>query len=212
MVAMTFIIAHLGELMERSGELLALCLVALSSALLLGVPLGVLCAYRNRLAERVLAASAATMAIPGLALIGLMMAVTGGPGLRPTLAVMILYALIPIIRSTRGALGALTVPGYPIAGLREWFRFQDPAAIDLQTAIPALIGGLRSAAIGTIGSATLCSMIGGGGLGVFIVRGAQTRESALVLMGAVPITLLVVMVDQLFVRWLGRISVQPPAG
>ncbi len=69
--------------------------------------------------------------------------------------------------------------------------------------MPVVIAGLRTAAVWTIGTATLCAFIGAGGLGVFINRGIETVDARMVLLGVVPAAGLALVVDALF-AWCGR--------
>lgn len=211
MMTMAFISAHLGEVAERFGEHCALCLVTLSSAVLLGIPIGIMCARHRHLAARALLASSTVMAVPSLALLGLLVILTGGIGLLPTLMAMIVYALVPIVQSTREAV-AMSAPEHHRYGRWRWFPLPEILGIDLHRAMPMVISELRRAALWTIGSATLCAVIGGGGLGVFIIRGIASMDGTLVLMGAVPVVAMALATDWLFGRALAQSATTPPAG
>jgi osmoprotectant transport system permease protein len=62
--------------------------------------------------------------------------------------------------------------------------------IELPIAFPAMIAGIRTAAVEVIASATLAAFIGGGGLGDFVTRGFALYDPRIMLVGAIPVALL----------------------
>ncbi|HEX9485392.1 MAG TPA: hypothetical protein VF929_12455, partial [Gemmatimonadaceae bacterium] len=60
---------------------------------------------------------------------------------------------------------------------------------------PAIMAGVRTAAVITVGTATLAAFIGAGGLGEPIVAGLSLADSRMVLSGALPAALLAVIAD-----------------
>jgi osmoprotectant transport system permease protein len=61
-----------------------------------------------------------------------------------------------------------------------------------------IIGGIRTAAVINIGTATLAAFIGAGGLGEFIVTGLALNQTSLILMGAIPAAVLAIVTELLF--------------
>jgi osmoprotectant transport system permease protein len=80
--------------------------------------------------------------------------------------------------------------------------FQRLYMVELPIAIPVIMGGIRTATVIIIGTATLAAMIGGGGLGDFIVTGLGMVRDELILLGAVPAAILALLAE--FV--LGRLE------
>ena len=62
-------------------------------------------------------------------------------------------------------------------------------------AIPVIMAGVRTAAVITVGTATLAAFIGAGGLGDPIVAGLALSDSRMILSGAIPAALLAFVVD-----------------
>jgi osmoprotectant transport system permease protein len=62
--------------------------------------------------------------------------------------------------------------------------------VEIPLAVPAIVTGIRIAAVEVISSATLAAFIGGGGLGDFITRGFALFDVSVMLVGAIPIALL----------------------
>jgi osmoprotectant transport system permease protein len=67
--------------------------------------------------------------------------------------------------------------------------------VELPLATPAIVGGIRVAAVVGVGSATIAAAIGAGGLGQYIYRGLSMVDSTVILAGAIPAALLAVAVD-----------------
>ena len=75
--------------------------------------------------------------------------------------------------------------------------------VRLPLATPVILAGLRTAAVLTVGTATLAAFIGAGGLGEPIVSGLQLADATRILGGAIPAALLAVVVDRAL-AWLER--------
>jgi osmoprotectant transport system permease protein len=181
-------------------EHLGLVSGAVIASVLIGVPLGILAARRARLGAVVLAVTGIVQTIPSLALLALMipLPLIGGTGAKPALIALSLYGLLPVVRNTltglrdippnlREAAAGLGLP--PRAVL---FR------IELPMASRAILAGIKTSAVITVGTATLGALIGAGGYGQEILRGVQLNDPARILEGAIPAAILALLVEALF--------------
>ena len=75
-------------------------------------------------------------------------------------------------------------------------------------AAPTILAGVKTAAVISIGTATLAAFIGAGGLGEPIVTGLALNSTELILQGAIPAALLAILVELLF-EGLERLLVKP---
>jgi osmoprotectant transport system permease protein len=75
--------------------------------------------------------------------------------------------------------------------------------VELPLALPAIVAGIRVAAVVGVGSATIAAAIGAGGLGQYIYRGLSMVDTTVILAGAIPAALLALSVDG-GLWWLGR--------
>jgi osmoprotectant transport system permease protein len=75
--------------------------------------------------------------------------------------------------------------------------------VELPLAMPAIVAGVRIAAVVGVGSATIAAAIGAGGLGQYIYRGLSMVDSTVILAGAIPAALLALTVDGTLL-WLER--------
>jgi osmoprotectant transport system permease protein len=200
-----FWLAHRGELATLLAEHVLLVAISTAVAAAVGVPLGILAAHRPRLASPLVGIANVVQTIPSLAMFGFLLPVplVGGVGARAALVVLVLYGLLPIVRST--------IVG--IAGIDRSIRDAGVAMgmtprqllriVELPLALPSIIAGVRVAAVVGVGSATIAAAIGAGGLGQYIYRGLSMVDTTVILAGAVPAALLALLVDGALL-WLER--------
>ncbi len=181
---------------RRTGEHLYLVIVSLLAAIVVALPLGVVCAKRRRIGQVVLGAVGILQTVPSLALIVLMIPLLG-IGRLPALAAMFLYSLLPIVRNT--ATGLLDIApslreSAAALGLPPWARLR---LVELPIAARSILGGIKTSAVLNVGTATLGALIGAGGYGQPILAGIRLDDRSQILEGAIPAALLA-----LFVQWL----------
>ncbi len=186
---------------------LGLSLGALSIAMLLFIPLGVLVSTGGKLTSAIIGAVAAVRVIPSLAVILLLLPIFG-LGWRPALIALTLLAGPPLVINTdiglRGVDPATleAATGLGMTGPQRFWRVKVPLAL------PVIVTGVRSAAVEVIGSATLAAFVGAGGLGTFITSGITLMDERMLLSGALLVTLLALLTEWILARLELRVS--PP--
>jgi osmoprotectant transport system permease protein len=187
----------IAELLQRTLEHVLLSLGATLLAVLVAVPLGVVATRKRRLERPLLAFVDLVQTIPSLALFGLLipLPVIGGIGATPAVVALLLYALLPIARTTVGGIRGVDRAAREAALGMGMTDRQLLFGVELPLATPVLLAGVRVAAVTSIGTATIAAAIGAGGLGTFVFRGVAVLDNRLILMGAVPAALLAVIVD-----------------
>jgi osmoprotectant transport system permease protein len=193
----------LSQILRATVEHVLLVLTAVAAAVAIGLPLGVWAHRHPRAARPILLSIDVVQTIPSLALFGLLLPLPLIGGIGPQLAILVLflYALLPIVRNTVAGLAQVPpeIRESAVAmGLRPKEILRE---VDLPLAAPAVAGGLRIAAVTSIGTATVAAAIGAGGLGVFLYQGLATVEESLLFAGAVPAVLLAILADRLFL-WI----------
>ncbi len=181
-------------LARRVWTHLGLCGVALLAGALLAIPLGLYLERHRRGAEPVIGLLGLIQTVPSLALLAFMIPFLG-VGALPAVAALWLYSLFPMVRNTytgvrdadpRAVEAATALGMTPGQVLRE---------VRLPLAAPVLMAGVRTAAVITVGTATLAAFIGAGGLGEPIVTGLQLANTGMILSGAIPAAALALLVD-----------------
>jgi osmoprotectant transport system permease protein len=178
---------------QLARQHLLLVLLALLVGCAAGIPLGVLAALVPRLRQVVLALAGVLQTVPSLALLALLIPLLGRIGTVPALVALSAYALLPIVRNT--CIGLLQVP----AGLRTaalalgLTRRQALLAVELPLAAPVILAGIKTAAVMSVGTATIAAFIGAGGFGERITTGLALNDNDLMLAGAIPAALLALL-------------------
>jgi len=193
----SYLSEHLGELATATAEHVGLSLGATLAAIVIGLPLGVVASRSPRLERPMLGAIDVVQTIPSLALFGLLLPLplSGGIGAPPAVIALLLYALLPIVRTTVvGIRGVEPSIVEAARGLGATDR-QRLLRVELPLAAPTILAGVRVEAVTSIGTATIAAAIGAGGLGTFVFRGVAVVDNRLILLGAVPAALLAVVVD-----------------
>jgi osmoprotectant transport system permease protein len=174
---------------EAMGQHLLLSLTALAICVLVGVPLGFWIARRANAAQAVINGFGALRLVPSLAILFLALPYLG-TGFRPALFALVILAFPPVIINTYAGIHNVDRAVVEAAFGMGMQPNQVLRQIELPLALPAVIAGIRTAAVEVIASATLAAFIGGGGLGDFITRGFAVYEPPIMLVGAIPVALL----------------------
>ena len=184
----------LGRNTLRHLELTAMALIP---AVAVGVGASILVFRVGWLSRAVIYAAGLLQTIPSIALLAFMIPLFG-IGATPAIVALFLYSLLPIARNTVTALVTVDPVLLRVAKAMGLTRWQELRHVLLPLAAPSVLAGARTAAVISIGTATLAAFIGAGGLGDPIVTGLALNNHALILQGAVPAALLAVAVEFLF--------------
>jgi osmoprotectant transport system permease protein len=173
---------------------LQLVLFALLAAVAVAVPLGLVLERTRRGAEWVVGGLGVLQTIPSIALLAFMIPLLG-VGFLPALVALWLYALYPIARNTYTGVRSADPEAVEACEAMGATATQRLLWVRLPLAAPIVIAGVRTAAVITVGAATLAAFIGAGGLGEPIVTGLALADPRLILSGALPAALLALVVD-----------------
>lgn len=200
----------IAEQQEKLGiqimQHLGLTFLSLLLAIIVGVPLGILIARKQKISGSVLGIAGILQTIPSIALLGFMIPVFG-IGAAPAIVALLIYALLPIIRNTYTGLKGVDPAVIEAAKAMGMNKKQMLFKVELPLAMPVLIAGIRTAAVINVGVATLASFVAAGGLGEFIFGGISLNNTNMILAGAIPAALLAIVLDQL-IAWVQRSGYQ----
>ncbi len=186
------------DLWTLTRQHLTLVLLSVGVACLIGIPLGVLAAFYAPLRQTVLALVGVLQTVPSLALLAILIPVLGMIGTVPALVALCVYALLPIVRNT--CTGILQVPeGLRMAALALGLSKRDRLLyVDLPLALPVILAGVKTAAVMSVGTATIAAFIGAGGYGERITIGLALNDNDMLLAGAIPAAVLALLTQGLF--------------
>lgn len=206
---------------DAAARHLTLLFGTLAPALVIGLPLGILCHWRPRWQPGLFAALNIIQTVPSVALFGLLMAPlaglaqafpalgalgVSGTGLAPALIALTLYALLPLVRGVVAGLGQVPDAVRESArgmGMSAWQRFWH---VDVPLALPVWLRSLRVVAVQTVGMAVVAALIGAGGFGALVFQGLLSSALDLVLLGVIPVVALAVVLDALFTLAIGALE------
>ncbi|GAB3323001.1 hypothetical protein GCM10027299_18860 [Larkinella ripae] len=194
-----FVIQQGDKLIEQTLTHIGLTFLSLCLALLIGLPTGILIAYRPKIAAVVLAVVGVLQTIPSIALLGFLIPVLG-IGAGPALVALFLYALLPIVRNTYVGIREVSPALKETARGMGMTPRQVLTRLELPLALPVIFAGIRTATVINVGVATLAAYIAAGGLGEFIFGGIALNNTNMVLAGAIPAALLAILFDFLLAR------------
>ena len=183
-----------GELLIRTGEHIVLTGLSTGTAVLVGIPLGILVHKKRWLRGPVLGAVGVLQTIPSLAMLTILLVLLGQIGMLPAVAALVMYALLPIVVNTQTGLEEVPAGAVEAATGCGMSGGQLLRLVELPLALPVIVAGVRTAAVVSVGIATLSAFIGAGGLGQFINEGLALLNTELLLLGAVPAALLALLV------------------
>ena len=175
-------------------EHILISLLAISIASVLGIILGIIISEYRRFSGLILGTVNILYTIPSIALLGFFITITG-VGNTTALIALIIYALLPIIRSTY--IGIVNINPLIIEASEGMgsTKLQQLFKVKLPLALPVLMSGIRNMVTMTIALAGIASFVGAGGLGVAIYRGITTNNSAMTFLGSLLIAILALVFD-----------------
>ncbi|GGB97547.1 ABC transporter permease [Pseudoduganella buxea] len=186
------------DLARLTGQHVLLVGMSVLLACLAGIPLGIVAAYRARLRQGVLGLAGMLQTIPSLALLAILIPLLGRIGIVPALVALFVYALLPIVRNTCTGLAGVPRGLRQAAlalGLNRWQRLSH---VELPLALPVILAGVKTAAVMSVGTATIAAFIGAGGYGERITTGLALNDNNMMLAGALPAAVLALVTQGLF--------------
>jgi osmoprotectant transport system permease protein len=192
-----FFLRHHSEILQSTLEHVWLVGIAMSLAVLVGIPLGVVAVRRPWLSNPILGGANIAETIPSLALFGFLLPIPwlGARADRLAITALALYALLPIIRNTVAGISGVDAPVREAARGMGLTDTQILMKVEFPLAFSTILAGVRVATVLTIGIATIAAAVGAGGLGEFIFRGLAMVNNQLILAGAIPAALLALAAD-----------------
>lgn len=194
-------------LFQMTYEHILMVFLGIGLALIVGVPLGILCTKNKRFETIIISLANVIQVVPSLAMLAILMIIFG-LGLKTIVIGLFLYSLLPIIRNTFVGLREVNQnsveagEGMGMTPMQILFKVKFPLSL------PFILAGLRIAVVIAIGVATLAPFIGGEGLGREIVSGINVRDANKIYGGAIMATLLAIILDYLLGKLQTRLEVK----
>ncbi|HMM81973.1 MAG TPA: ABC transporter permease [Terrimesophilobacter sp.] len=168
--------------------------LSLGAALLVGIPIGLLIGHTGKGKNFVIALTGSFRALPTFGLLLFIILFTG-LGLGPLVFVLAILAIPPIIAGAYSGLDSVnreTIDAARAIGMTEW---QILGKVEIPLALPLILGGVRSATLQIIATATIAGYVGLTGLGRFLIEGLALHDYTLAFAGAILVAALALVAD-----------------
>lgn len=175
-------------------EHLKISFMALAIVTVLGVFIGIMMSRSEMFAKITLGIVSFMYTIPSIALFGVFVGITG-IGLKSALLAIVIYGLLPIVRSTYTGIVEVDNNVKDVAVGMGTTNLQMLYKIELPLALPVIFSGIRTVAVMCIALTGIASFIGAGGMGVAIWRGITTNNSQMTILGSLFVALLAAATD-----------------
>lgn len=179
---------------QRLGEHLFYTGLSIGFALVIAVPLGLAIGHTGRGRAFVIALTSAARALPTFGFL-LFIVLLAGLSLGPLLAVLVVLAVPPLLAGVYAGIEAvdrMPIDAARAIGMSEW---QILGRVEVPLGLPLMVGGLRSAVLQVIATATIAGYVAQGGLGRFLIEGLAHRDFTLAIVGAILVAALALAVD-----------------
>lgn len=198
---LTYFYENYSQILSYTTEHVELVGIAIIIAILIGVPVGIYLTTNEELAETVLQITSIIMTVPSIALFGIMIPILSvigqGIGFLPALIALVLYSQLPIIRNTYTAINNVDPDIRDAAKGIGMTTIQRLVKVEIPNSMSLIMAGIRTATVLNIGIGAIAAFIGSGGLGVLINQGISRSNSTMVLAGAIAVSILAILADQI---------------
>lgn len=166
-------------------------------AIVVAVPLGLWIGHTGRLRGLAIATTGALRALPTLGVLTLVV-IWRGIGLTPPILALVVLAVPPLLAGAYAGVESVdrrTVDAARGMGMTEW---QVLTRVEVPLGLPLLLGGLRSAVLQVVATATIAAYVGLGGLGRYIIDGMAVQDYPQTLAGSILVVVLALALDGAF--------------
>lgn len=182
------------DVVKAALEHMQLSFSAVAIGILIAVPLGIMLTRRPAVGKKVLAVMGVLQTVPSMVMFGLLLPVSGVGKLTARI-VLVIYSILPILRNTYTGISEVPDDYIEAATGLGMSSMQTLLRVEFPIALPVIITGIRLSCVYIISWATVATIIGGGGLGDVIYMGLARYNHAMVLLGAIPASILAIVVS-----------------
>jgi osmoprotectant transport system permease protein len=191
-----------GQVSKALWQHVRLTVISTFFVLIIAIPLGILLTRKAFRKAAPVAMTFANMgqATPAIGLLALLV-IWLGTGEKAALIGIIIYAVLPVLSTTIAGLKANDPTLLEAARGIGMSQLGVLAKVELPLAVPLILAGVRTALVLNVGTATLATFGGGGGLGVLITTGITTQRMPVLVLGSILTVSLALLVD-----WLASLA------
>ena len=192
-------------LTARILEHLQYTAVAVIFSALVAIPIGMIIGHTGRGTFLVVTGVNALRALPtlGVLLLGVLL---WGLGLVPPTVALMLLGIPPLLAGTYAGIANVDRAVVDAARSMGMTEQRVLLRVEVPNALPLILGGLRTATLQIVATATVAAYASLGGLGRYLIDGIKVRQFYLALVGALMVTALALILDAAlaFAVWLSE--------
>ncbi|HLQ96029.1 MAG TPA: ABC transporter permease [Pseudogracilibacillus sp.] len=196
----------ISSLLDMTYEHIGMVFLGIGLALIVGIPLGVLCTKNKTIETIIITIANLVQVIPSLALLAILMLIFG-LGFKTVVIGLFLYSLLPIIRNTAVGLKEVEEETIEAGHGVGMTAIQLLIKVKFPLSLPFILAGVRIALVIAVSVATLAPFVGGEGLGREIVAGINVRDGDKIFSGAIFTAALAILLDSLLGMLQRRLEV-----
>jgi osmoprotectant transport system permease protein len=207
MAIFKYIFLNFSMIMKLLSQHVFIVFVSLAISVLIGISLGIFVTRgrKNLFKKSIITMSGFLQSVPSIGVIALIFVYTG-IGARTAIISLAIYSIVPVFFNTSSAL--FSVPG----DLKEYAKGMGMTdreilfRIEIPLSVRSIFAGIRTATTINIGTATVATVIGAGGLGELIFIGLRVLKPEMIFSGALFVSLLAIFSDFLLSRLQNRVT------
>jgi osmoprotectant transport system permease protein len=187
-----------GNVRVRLWQHIQLTVISTFWVLIIALPLGIALTRRalRKATPVVTAVANVGQAAPAIGLLALLV-IWLGIGQSTAITGMVIYAVLPVLANTVAGLRAIDPQLVEASKGIGMSAMGTLSKVELPLSVPLILAGVRTALVLNVGTATLATFGGGGGLGDLITSGIQTQRMPVLVIGSVLTVALALVVDWL---------------
>ena len=189
------------SLFEIAKQHILIVIISSSLSIIIALTISILTRFpfMNDFEEFLLGLATFGQTIPTVAILALLVPFLGY-GFKPALFALFVYGFLPVLRNTIEGFNTIPEEIRESARAMGMSRFQIITKVELPLALPAILAGIRISLILNISVATIGATVGLSGFGTLIVNGIRSDDTIMILKGAIPVSLLALAVESLFIN------------
>lgn len=192
--------------------------IAVLFSALIAIPIGMIIGHTGRGTFLVVSGVNALRALPTLGVL-LLFVLLWSLGLLPAIVALMLLGIPPLLAGTYAGIANVDPAVVDAARSMGMTERRILFRVELPNALPLILGGLRSATLQVVATATVAAYASLGGLGQYLIVGIKVRQFYIALVGALLVTVLALVLDAIlaFAVWAsapgtGRLRRLPTQG
>ncbi len=203
-------------LAARTAEHLEYTAIAVAASALVAIPVGLIVGHTGRGTVVVVSLVNALRALPTLGVL-LLAVLLWGLGLVPPIVALMLLGIPSLLAGTYAGISAVDRTVVDAARAVGYSELRVLLRVEVPNALPLILGGVRTATLQVVATATVAAYASLGGLGRYLLDGINARQFHIALVGALMVAALALVLDaaMAFVVWAsvpgtGRLRRTPP--